>query len=109
MNGHPCYSITSSTRTRKDSGIASASAFAVLRLTANSILDGSSPGRSAGLAPLRTLSTWLKLLLNEEMTPEMLRERDPRKLIPSLHGALLKNEQDVHLFERLAFLSRRDV
>jgi hypothetical protein len=39
------------------------------------------------------------------MTPEMLRERDPRKLIPPLHGALLKNEQDVHLFERLAFLS----
>jgi hypothetical protein len=37
----------------------------------------------------------------------MLRERDPRKLIPPLHGALLKNEQDVHLFERLAFLSRR--
>ena len=52
---------------------------------------------------------WLKLLLNEEMTPETLRERDPRKLIPPLHGALLKNEQDVHLFERLAFLSRREV
>src|SRR3982074_1460565 len=51
----------------------------------------------------------LKLLLNEDMTPEMLRERDPRKLIPPLHGALLKNEQDVHLFERLAFLSRREV
>jgi hypothetical protein len=43
------------------------------------------------------------------MTPEMLRERDPRKLIPPPHGALLKNEQDVHLFERLAFLSRREV
>ncbi len=55
------------------------------------------------------LLDWLKLLLNEEMTPEMLRERDPRKLIPPLHGALLKNEQDVHLFERLAFLSRREV
>ena len=51
---------------------------------------------------------WLKLLLNEEMTPETLRERDPRKLIPPLHGALLKNEQDVHLFERLAFLARRE-
>ena len=51
------------------------------------------------------LLDWLKLLLNEEMTPETLRERDPRKLIPPLHGALLKNEQDVHLFERLAFLS----
>src|SRR5438309_5549055 len=55
------------------------------------------------------LLDWVKLLLNEDMTPEMLRERDPRKLIPPLHGALLKNEQDVHLFERLAFLSRREV
>ena len=53
------------------------------------------------------LLDWLKLLLNEEMTPETLRERDPKKLIPPLHGALLKNEQDVHLFERLAFLNRR--
>src|SRR6202045_1222435 len=51
----------------------------------------------------------LKLLLNEDITPESLRERDPRKLIPPLHGALLKNEQDAHLFERLAFLSRREV
>jgi MoxR-like ATPase len=55
------------------------------------------------------LLDWLKLLLNEDMKPETLRERDPRKLIPPLHGALLKNEQDVHLFERLAFLSRREV
>ncbi|MBN8981370.1 MAG: MoxR family ATPase [Pseudomonadota bacterium] len=55
------------------------------------------------------LLDWLKLLMNEEMTAEQLRERDPRKLIPPLHGALLKNEQDVHLFERLAFLSRREV
>ena len=54
------------------------------------------------------LLDWLKLLLNEDITPEMLRERDPKKLIPPLHGALLKNEQDVHLFERLAFLNRRD-
>ena len=54
------------------------------------------------------LLDWLKLLLNEDMTPEMLRERDPRKLIPPLHGALLKNEQDVHLFERLAFMARRE-
>ena len=54
------------------------------------------------------LLDWLKLLLNEDITPEMLRERDPRKLIPPLHGALLKNEQDVHLFERLAFLNRRE-
>jgi len=53
------------------------------------------------------LLDWLKLLLNEDMSPDMLRERDPKKLIPPLHGALLKNEQDVHLFERLAFLNRR--
>ena len=54
------------------------------------------------------LLDWLKLLLNEDITPEMLKERDPNKLIPPLHGALLKNEQDVHLFERLAFLARRE-
>ena len=54
------------------------------------------------------LLDWLKLLLNEDIGPEMLRERDPKKLIPPLHGALLKNEQDVHLFERLAFLNRRE-
>jgi MoxR-like ATPase len=54
------------------------------------------------------LLDWLKLLLVEDMSPEMLRERDPKKLIPPLHGALLKNEQDVHLFERLAFLARRE-
>ena len=53
------------------------------------------------------LLDWLKLLLNEDIGAETLRERDPRKLIPPLHGALLKNEQDVHLFERLAFLNRR--
>ena len=54
------------------------------------------------------LLDWLKLLLNEDIAPETLKERDPTKLIPPLHGALLKNEQDVHLFERLAFLARRD-
>ena len=54
------------------------------------------------------LLDWLKLLLSDEISPETLRERDPRKLIPPLHGALLKNEQDVHLFERLAFLNRRE-
>ena len=53
------------------------------------------------------LLDWIKLLLNEDISPETLRETDPRKLIPPLHGALLKNEQDVHLFERLAFMSRR--
>jgi MoxR-like ATPase len=54
------------------------------------------------------LLDWLKLLLADDVTPETLRERDPNKLIPPLHGALLKNEQDVHLFERLAFLARRE-
>jgi MoxR-like ATPase len=54
------------------------------------------------------LLDWLKLLLNEDISPESLREKDPHKLIPPLHGALLKNEQDVHLFERLAFLARRE-
>ena len=53
------------------------------------------------------LLDWIKLLMNEDIGPETLRETDPRKLIPPLHGALLKNEQDVHLFERLAFLARR--
>ena len=54
------------------------------------------------------LLDWLKLLLSDDISPEMLREKDPTKLIPPLHGALLKNEQDVHLFERLAFLARRE-
>jgi len=54
------------------------------------------------------LLDWLKLLLSEDIGPELLRERDPRKLIPPLHGALLKNEQDVHLFEKLAFMARRE-
>jgi MoxR-like ATPase len=53
------------------------------------------------------LLDWIKLLLVEDVSPEVLRTRDPAKLIPPLHGALLKNEQDVHLFERLAFLHRR--
>jgi MoxR-like ATPase len=54
------------------------------------------------------LLDWLKLLMVEDISPEMLAEKDPKKLIPPLHGALLKNEQDVHLFERLAFLARRE-
>jgi len=53
------------------------------------------------------LLDWIKLLLNEDIAPETLRESDPRKVIPPLAGALLKSEQDVHLFERLAFLTRR--
>ena len=54
------------------------------------------------------LLDWLKLLMNEDIDPETLRENDAGKLIPPLHGALIKNEQDVHLFERLAFLARRE-
>jgi MoxR-like ATPase len=54
------------------------------------------------------LIDWIKLLLVEDISPEVLRTRDPAKLIPPLHGALLKNEQDVQLFERLAFLHRRE-
>ncbi len=53
------------------------------------------------------LLDWIKLLLSEDIAPELLREEDSRKLIPPLHGALLKNEQDMHLFERLAFMARR--
>lgn len=49
---------------------------------------------------------WLKLLLAEDLSPEDLK-RDANNLLPKLHGALLKNEQDVQLFERLAFMSRR--
>ena len=54
------------------------------------------------------LLDWLKLLMVDDVQPETLRETSPNKLIPPLHGALLKNEQDVHLFERLAFLNRRE-
>ena len=54
------------------------------------------------------LLDWLKLLMVEDVSAETLRERDPKKLIPPLHGALIKNEQDVHLFERLAFMTRRE-
>lgn len=54
------------------------------------------------------LLDWIKLLLNEDIDETTLREQDSKKLIPPLHGALLKNEQDVHLFERLAFMHRRE-
>ena len=54
------------------------------------------------------LLDWLKLLMVEDMSPESLRSKDSKQLIPPLHGALLKNEQDVHLFERLAFMARRE-
>jgi MoxR-like ATPase len=51
---------------------------------------------------------WLKLLMVEDMPVDVLRSRDAKKLIPPLHGALLKNEQDVHMLERLAFMNRRE-
>ena len=54
------------------------------------------------------LLDWLKLLLHEDMPLEVLQNRDPTKAIPPLHGALLKNEQDVMLFEKLAFMARRN-
>ncbi|MBV8970740.1 MAG: MoxR family ATPase [Sphingomonadaceae bacterium] len=53
------------------------------------------------------LLDWLKLLMHEDLPVEVLRARDTKSLIPPLHGALLKNEADVMLFERLAFMSRR--
>lgn len=53
------------------------------------------------------LLDWLKLLLNEDMPLDVLQSSDPGKAIPPLHGALLKNEQDVMMFERLAFMARR--
>ncbi|MBM3554623.1 MAG: MoxR family ATPase, partial [Alphaproteobacteria bacterium] len=54
------------------------------------------------------LLDWLKLLMVEDLPPEALRSRDAKSIIPPLHGALLKNEQDVHLFERLAFIAKRE-
>ncbi|HXF08189.1 MAG TPA: MoxR family ATPase [Candidatus Acidoferrales bacterium] len=53
------------------------------------------------------LLDWLKLLLAEDIPAEAIRSTDPNNLIPPLYGALLKNEQDIHLFERLAFIARR--
>jgi len=53
------------------------------------------------------LLDWIKLLVAEDIDPAVLRSRDPKKTLPVLHGALLKNEQDVHLFEQLVFLDRR--
>ncbi|MHC8494582.1 AAA family ATPase [Thalassospira sp. SM2505] len=54
------------------------------------------------------LLDWLKLLMAEDLSPEALRAKDAKTAVPPLHGALLKNEQDVHLFERLAFMARRE-
>ena len=54
------------------------------------------------------LLDWLKLLVTDDIDLDAIKQKDPSKLIPPLHGALLKNEQDVALFERLAFLARRE-
>jgi MoxR-like ATPase len=54
------------------------------------------------------LLDWLKLLLAEEIPPEALRSKDRKVAVPPLHGALLKNEQDVHLFERLVFMAKHN-
>ena len=54
------------------------------------------------------LLDWLKLLVAEDISPEALKSQDRKSIIPPLHGALLKNEQDVHLFERLVFMSRQN-
>ena len=62
-----------------------------------------SPAAIAGVEAVYTGAD----LVAEDIGPELLREKNAAKLIPPLHGALLKNEQDVHLFERLAFLHRR--
>jgi len=51
------------------------------------------------------LLDWIKLLVAEDIDPAVLRSQDPKKTLPILHGALLKNEQDVHLFEQLVFLT----
>lgn len=54
------------------------------------------------------LIDWLKLLMADDIPDEILKDRDPSKAIPPLYGALIKNEQDVHLLERLAFMHRRE-
>ncbi|NDB13263.1 MAG: ATP-binding protein, partial [Betaproteobacteria bacterium] len=54
------------------------------------------------------LLDWLKLLMAEDIPLEALQSKDNKAVIPPLHGALLKNEQDVHLFERLIFMARHN-
>jgi MoxR-like ATPase len=54
------------------------------------------------------LIDWLKLLLAEDIPPEVLHSKDKKVVVPPLHGALLKNEQDIHLFERLVFMAQRN-
>lgn len=54
------------------------------------------------------LVDWLKLIMSDDIPEDVLTNRDPTKAIPPLYGALFKNEQDVHLLERLAFMTRRE-
>ena len=54
------------------------------------------------------LLDWIKLLMAEDIPPEVLRMKNSKNIVPPLYGALLKNEQDVHLFEKLAFLNRQE-
>ena len=65
-------------------------------------------GLLCGFVGFLVVLDWLKLLMVEDIPAESLRSKDSKQLIPPLHGALLKNEQDVHLFERLAFMARRE-
>ena len=53
------------------------------------------------------LIDWLKLLVAEDIPPEALHDKEGKTSIPPLYGALLKNEQDIHLFEKLVFMARR--
>lgn len=55
------------------------------------------------------LVDWLKLVMSDDIPEDILTNRDPTRAIPPLYGALLKNEQDVHLLERLAFMTRREM
>jgi MoxR-like ATPase len=54
------------------------------------------------------LLDWIKLLMADDISPEALRAKDVKTVLPPLHGALLKNEQDVHMLERIAFLAKRE-
>ena len=54
------------------------------------------------------LLDWIKLLMSDDVPPEVLRSKDVKTVLPPLHGALLKNEQDVHMLERIAFLAKRE-
>ncbi|MFN9612996.1 MAG: AAA family ATPase [Hyphomonadaceae bacterium] len=81
------------------------------RLIANALASffGVRCGAALALRPCTCFGVdWLKLLVTDDIDLDAIKQKDPSKLIPPLHGALLKNEQDVALFERLAFLARRE-